>query len=228
MKCVATKKDGSPCKGEARQDGLCIAHLKTAPPESGPMTKLKGLRRARNIRVGVRAVTMVRPICDECQDGENVPHDWYKDCEHDPYVGQRPKTREVPIYSEPLEDGSVVLERMEERITWETWPHLVDVILDPRVDSGNRIAKMQRRGWLLPEEVRSPVYPNGIAPMCQFNRCRWQEGLREYSGVGTFCREDEARIVAHNKTDAEGNRLYPALEVWRQGKRQSQLQAVGL
>lgn len=230
MKCVATKKDGTPCKGTAREDGLCIAHLKTNNADPTPATPafLKGLRRAGNLRVGLRCVTMLRPICtDGCQDGQEVPRDWFLTCPHDPYVGKKQHINQVPIYSDPLPDGSVTLERMEDRISWETWPHLVEVAVNPQVNSGQGVERGRRKGYILPEELRSPFYPNGIAPMCQFRACRWQHGLREYKW-GTFCREIEARMIGASATDAAGQLIYGAREVLHEGKRRAGLERVAV
>jgi hypothetical protein len=229
MTCVATKKDGTPCKGEARENGLCIAHLKTAGATVGAApAKLKGLRRARNLRVGLRCVTMLRPICrDGCQDGSEVAQDWYKDCPHDPYIGKKQKTTQVPIYSEPLEDGSVVLKEMQDRITWEAWPNFVDVTVNIQVNSGLGLERSRAKGRILPEELRSPLYPNGIAPMCEFRACRWQEGLKEYRW-GTYCREVEARLVGLSATDGTGQLIYGAREVMHDGKKRAGMERVAV
>jgi hypothetical protein len=232
MICGATKKDGNPCKGEAREDGLCIAHMQKHPGAAvstgtGP-TKLKGLRRARNLRVGLRCITMLRPICREgCQDGAEVARDWYTDCPHDPYVGKKQNIEQVPIYSEPLEDGSVTLLRMEDRIKWEAWPHFVEVAVNIQVNSGQGIERGRLKGYILPEELRSPLYPQGIAPMCEFRSCRWQAGLRQYRW-GTFCREIEARMVGASATDTAGNLIYGAREVMHEGKKQAHLEKVAI
>lgn len=229
MICSATKKDGNPCKGEARDNGLCIAHGKAkadAPASAGP-AKLKGLRRARNLRVGLRCVTMLRPICTICQSGQEVAADWYKECSHDPYVGKKQTTYQEAIYSDPLPDGSVTLERMEDRFKWETWPHFVEVAVNIQINSGMGVERGRRKGYILPEELRSPAYPNGIAPMCQFRSCRWQVGLQEYRW-GTFCREIEARMVGAAATDTAGNLIYGAREVMHDGKKQAHLEKVAV
>ena len=238
--CMATKKNGEPCKGKAKEEGLCTFHMPrgvkkaetgevVVAPVAGAPAKLKGLRRARNLRVGLRAITMLRPICrDGCQDGADVAPDWYLECPHDPYIGIREKRTQVPIYSKPLEDGSRVLERMEERVTWETWPNFSEAMLTMRVNSGKGVERARRRGWILPEEVRSPAYPNGIAPMCQFRSCQWQEGLRNYKW-GTFCREIEARMVGLVAVDdATGDLIYGVQEVHNMAKRQGQIERVAV
>ena len=226
--CVATKKNGEPCKAAAKRDGLCIGHMNMTETDNPALrpARLKGARRARNLRMGHRSVKMLRPICrDGCQDGAEVPWDWYASCPHDPYVGKREKRTQVPLYSEPHEDGSVTIQGMEERASWEPFPNFAEITVSTRVNSGQGVEKARRKGFILPEELRSPLYPRGLAPMCQFRGCQWQEGLREYR-YGTFCRELEARLVAFDESDSQGDPLYGAMEVMREGKRQAQLDAV--
>ena len=236
MVCTATKKDGTPCKGEARENGLCIAHIKTAEPVA--QAKLKGMRRARNPRIGLRGITMLRPICQNgisdpvkhpgrgtCQSGAEVAWNWYEDCPHDPYVGVRQNRFEVPIYSEPHEDGSRTIMEMEERVTWEPFPNFAEAVVDRRVNSGRGVERARRKGWILPEELRSPAYPNGIAPMCQFRSCRWQDGLVNYRN-GTYCREMEARLVGSRETNEDGNLVYGALPINDMRQRDAFLQKV--
>jgi hypothetical protein len=55
-------------------------------------------------------------------------------------------------------------------------------------------------GFILPEELECEAYPEGIAPMCEFRECYWQEGLKTYDS-GTFCQEVEA-VIAYE--DAKG------------------------
>ena len=202
-----------------------MTQAKTVEPALKP-AKLKNVRRATNTRNGIRNVKMLRPICrDGCQDGAEVPRDWYDSCEHDPYVGKREKRTQVPLYSEPHEDGSVTIQGMEERASWEPFPNFAEITVSTRVNSGLGVDKARRKGFILPEELRSPIFPHGIAPMCQFKGCYWQEGLRDYR-FGTFCREIEARVIGFDESDSDGNPLFGALEVWNEGKRQKQLDAV--
>jgi hypothetical protein len=229
MNCRATKKDGTPCKGMVtNESGLCNFHEREAPSaKPGDPAKLKGMRRARNLRIGLRGIVMFRPICkDGCTDGEFAP-DWYNDCPHDPYVGVREHRVEVPIYSEPLEDGSRVVERMEERVSWTPWPNFAEATLDMRVNSGEGVNHARSKGWILPEELRSEAWPNGVAQMCQFRGCRWQEGLVTYRN-GVYCREIEARIVAARETDGSGNLLYGAMPIDDERKRSAFLQRVAV
>jgi len=165
-----------------------------ADPKAGPV-KLKGLRRSRNLRHGQRGIAMLRPICDTCQAGSNVASDWYLSCTHDPYVGVRMETRSVPVYAE-ADDGSgeMIVERMEERVRQYPWPNFTDITVSTRVNSGQGVNKARRKGFILVTELVSEAYPNGIAPMCEYRDCQWQEDLKQYRW-GTFCREMEARMV---------------------------------
>lgn len=238
--CIGTKKDGTQCFAKAQENGYCATHtdqteafVAAEPAVKAAKAKpafLKGMRRARAPRFGQRRVKMLRPICrDGCQEGPNPAHDWYLSCPHDPYVGKREKRTQVPIYSEPLEDGSVVLERMEERISWEAWPNFVQVTLTMMVNSGQGVEMGRAKGFILPSELRSPVYPAGLAPFCQFRNCFWQHGLTEYK-VGVFCQELEARRVAQSETlnDKNGSQRYGAIEVLHSARMAEQLEKVAI
>lgn len=221
--CTATKKDGTPCKGEAYEDGLCISHKAQrdraeASVETAKPAFLKGIKRTRVARYGHRRIKMLRPDCEIC-DTADAPWGWWLTCEHDPYVGVREKRIQVPIYSEPLEDGSVVVERMEERVSWEPFPNRAQVSLANHINSGEGMERARAKGYIMPEDLRSPAYPNGIAPMCQFQNCFWQHDLREYRD-GVFCREDEARVVAlfYTNRDKTGSMRYGAVEVMHPAK----------
>jgi hypothetical protein len=226
MNCQAAKKDGTPCQGTAKDNGYCMAHHDQGSTSAGPPAKLKGLRRARNLRVGLRGITMLRPQCKDCK-GPDAPVDWYLYCPHDPYIGVREKRVEVPLYSDIQSDGARIVEGMEERVTWEVWPNFAEAVVDMRVNSGNGVEKARRKGWIMLDEVRSEAFPNGIAPMCQFRSCRWQEGLVTYKN-GVYCREYEARMVGSRDTDGNGNLLYGAMPIDDNRKREKFLQQVAV
>lgn len=244
MNCSATKKNGDPCQGTAKKDGLCIAHIPREPkvvvePDApqvestaGKPAFLKGVRRARAVRFGQRRIKMLRPICSNkektgCQDGAEVPRDWYLSCPHDPYVGRKQHMVEVPIYSEPAEDGTVTLEEVQQRLKWEVWPNFVQPVLSVMVNSGRGVEKGRAKGYIMPEELRSPAFPNGIAPFCQFRNCFWQHGLTEYKS-GIYCSEMEAKRVALNghANDDKNSPAYGAIEVMHQGKMDAQMDRV--
>jgi hypothetical protein len=187
---------------------------------------IKGLKRTRVARFGHRRIKMLRPECDECNT-PFAPPQWWKDCEHDPYIGVREKRTQVPVYSEPLEDGSVVVERMEERVSWEPFPNITAVSLANHINSGEGVERARAKGRILPEELRSPAYPNGIAPMCQFANCRWQHDLKEYRD-GTFCTPEEAKVVSmfYTNRDSTGSMRYGAVEIQHMGKAAEQREKV--
>lgn len=179
---------------------------------------LKNIKRTRAPRFGQRTIKMLRADCDECQTAD-APRDWMKSCTHDPYVSVREKRTQVPIYSEPHEDGTVTVEGVEERVAFEPWPNFVQVTLSNNINSGEGVERGRNKGYIMPEELRSPAFPHGIAAMCQFRNCFWQHDLKEYRD-GTFCRADEARIVSQFFTnrDKTGSMRYGAVEVMHPAK----------
>ncbi len=246
MQCSASKTNGQRCKGKAADGGpLCKYHAGTskqpltepvviveeaaAPSAIGEPAILEGMRRTPNLSVGIKGVTMLRPICHACQRAENVQRDWYASCDHEPYVQQVEKRTPVPIYSEPRADGSVVVEKMEEQVTWTPHPNVVDVIQEMVANSGMGVEKARAKGYILPTELVSPLYPHGIAAFCEFRGCRSQTDLKRYK-FGTFCREVEARLVGMRSTDANGNLVYGAREVgtMNPGKTRAQLEKVDI
>jgi len=71
------------------------------------------------------------------------------------------------------------------------------------------------------------LFPNGIAHCCEFRECFQQKGLVDYR-TGTFCRKEEAQLVAFSEDEGLGS-----LEVgWggdqSQARRETQLAAVPL
>lgn len=158
---------------------------------------LDGLRRA-NIRVTVvqRTIKLLRPICATCQRGANVAPDWFKRCEHNPYISIRKESTKVPLY-EDLPDGRKKLVGQDEIHSWHEQPNWVQVPLSPRISSGLAVERKMRAGFILPEDLRTPEYPNGIKNPCEFRDCFAQKGLKGYRW-GTFCRLREAQLVGHD------------------------------
>lgn len=181
-------------------------------PERKPAF-LKNIKRTRVARFGHKRVKMLQPRCDECQTAE-APRDWYLACDHDPFVSVREMRREVPIYTEPDENGEVMIDRVEEKISFIPWPNLVQVSVWNTINSGEGIERAKARGYIFPEDLRSPAFPSGVAPMCEFQGCFWQHDLKGFRD-GVFCREDEARVIAQFFTnrDKSGSMRYGAVEV---------------
>jgi hypothetical protein len=237
MICIATKKDGSPCKASAKDaEGLCIFHAPKAPklevdvmtptkveaPDGKPAF-LQGLPRSRNPRLGQRRVKMLRPICREGCAGLSV--DWWRTCPHDPYIGVGERRLKTPVYSEPREDGTVIVEGMEETVSWQPRPNWLEVTVSMKVNSGNGVARQRAKGAILVTELRSPAFPRGIAAMCEFRGCYWQHGLLN-TRYGSFCKEIEAKRVAQDQSDGDGNPLYGATEILHGARMREQLDRI--
>lgn len=238
--CKGTKTNGDACKGRAQGGtGYCHFHADLAeqatvavaevsvkeapqrPSSKGQPAKLKGLRRQRNVRVGQRGLKMLRAQCDICQDGPNVPNLWMEDCPHDPYVGVRERHWDEPEY---VDKGNGVNEIIgtKEKVEFVAWPNFVDITLASYFNSNRNLQIARAKGFILPEELRSPAFPNGIAPLCQFRDCYWQDDLKTYRW-GTFCREEEAKLVGI----AEGA-LGDSFEIAHEDKRNAQLARVAV
>ena len=156
-----------------------------------------------------RYIKMLRPICATCQRGPGVPEDWWKRCAHNPYISVAYQVETVRRY-EDLPDGRRRLVGTETIETPYERPNWVQVPAFPRVGSGLLVQKKRRRyGFIFPEELRSPEYPNGIANPCEFRDCWVQEGVKEYQW-GRYCRLIEAQLVGH---DARMDRGGGALEI---------------
>lgn len=160
-------------------------------------TKLKGLHRASGteIALGHRAVAMLRPVCKVCAPNtQNAPPEWWLACPHEPYVGERGEVINDVTYTDDGEGGRIVGATTTKTVL-RPWPNLVKVPLVQRISSGlGPDYKRSFNGFIFPEELRCDAFPEGIAPMCEFRECFWQEDLESYSS-GVFCQEAEA-IVA--------------------------------
>lgn len=235
MDCVATKKDGTRCKAKAKDaNGFCIFHMPKTLVEDSPVEVvgvviegkpvfLQGMPRSRNPRFGQRRVKMLRAICREGCDALSA--DWWTSCNHDPYVGVGERRLKTPVYSEPREDGSVVVEGMEETVSWVPRPNWIEVTVSMKVNSGRGVERQRLRGAILPEELRSPAFPFGIARMCEFRGCYWQHGLMD-TRYGVFCKEIEAKRVAQDQSDGDGNPLYGATEILHGARMREQLDRI--
>lgn len=72
-------------------------------------------------------------------------------------------------------------------------PNWVSITHAGGVNKGRGVDKALRRGYIFPQMLRSPLWPNGIKPRCQFREC-FAEDRRRYAN-GWFCREEEAALV---------------------------------
>ncbi len=221
---------------QAAADGPVVETVTVpeAKAEKGKPVILKEWRQTTTLKVGLRRIKMLRPICRICEAEDPPRKNWMKDCPHDPYVTLVPGAV-VPqrIYGDPLSDGSRPIVRIEQVEGPPTVrPNRVQVALSFGISSGMAVARsVWRKGRIFPEDLGSIVpsrdFPFGIAPACEFNNCWNQVGIREYR-QGKFCRDVEAQLVAfHENSSALG-----ALEVgWSadsEARRREQLTGVSI
>jgi hypothetical protein len=166
-----------------------------------PPAILKENRRAReeNLTYNHRQKKMLRPICDLCQEGDNVPRDWVLRCDHDPYISYREQTWLVPEYEDEVVDGQptgnrVVTGRVERSRTVPQ-PNWVMVSMTKRINGGQGDKRGFYRGFIRPSNLRNELFPEGIAECCEWGNCMWQQDLVEYEELGFYCREYEAKLA---------------------------------
>lgn len=200
---------------------------------------LKGARRASRIEHGFREIKMLRPVCPagviipkgvddtvghefegECTRGSHAA-DWYTTCPHDPYVGTRTELKSERTY-ETNEFGERIVTGMTTTPVERPYPNLVGVSAATINNSGQGVEKARRKGFILPEELDSPAFPDGLAAFCEFRDCFYQgPDLKQYRS-GLFCREGEA-IAAYQSEYAED---LGAKEIHWQSRRRSQIEEV--
>lgn len=184
----------------------------------------------KKLGYGHRSISMLRPQCDVCQGGDNVPRDWAQHCSHDPYVTVVKTQYDEPEYREE-DDGTMTLVGTKKKATFVTRPNWVEVSISPRINGGRGPGRARYKGFIRPSELRNTVFPNGIAECCEWSDCKYQKDLVEYQGIeGRFCREGEARIAAWDQRKVPGDKK--AIEIgWDEEsreKRQEQLASVNL
>lgn len=190
------------------------------------------MRRATGVRFGQRSLKMLRPVCRVCQAGDNVPRDWYKICTHDPYLAVAETRVPVTVYEDIVDEkgeptGAKKVVGIEQTAEFRVVPNWVEITLGLRVNSGKGLEMAQAKGFIQPWELRTPAFPDGIAPVCQFRECYAQdtpEGKKLLrTRYGDFCRELEARLVGFDEREGVG-----VLEVgpYVPGKRATQLEAI--
>jgi hypothetical protein len=200
------------------------------PPKAKEKPALiPGLRRAA-IRVSAfqRRIKLLRPICATCQAGQDVPEDWWKTCDHNPYISVVEKVDRHPKY-EDLENGKKRITGYEEIASWEERPNWTQVTLHPRINNATGVErKMRRYGFIFPEELRSPLFPDGIANCCEFSNCFVQKDLKQYIW-GTYCRRVEAQLVGHDiRMSGGGGALEVGVGQQAAEKQRGQLEEVPL
>lgn len=171
---------------------------------------LPGWRSASKMRSGHRSLTMLRAVCRICEAEGFHPREYAKTCPHDPYITMVPKFRTEVEWDDLVDErGNKTGERVRRPNTertveaYEPRPNVVNVAISPRVNGGFGLSNARWKGFIMPSELRSPHFPNGIADTCEFHNCRQQKGLTDYT-TGRFCRREEAAICYF---EATGNSL---------------------
>jgi hypothetical protein len=199
------------------------------PSEKGPayLPELENrIARIKVTSVG-RFIKMLRPICATCQRGQ-FPWDWWKRCKHNPYITIAEDRRSAPKY-ETGEDGRTRVTGTETFVEFREQLNWVPVSLNKRISSGSTVQRKRRiSGFIFPEELRTPTYPNGVAPPCEFRNCFRQKDVKEYRW-GRFCRRIEAQLIGHDiRMDGGGGALEVGQDSKSQEKQRRQLEEVPL
>jgi len=190
------------------------------------------MRRANSVRIGQRSLKMLRPVCAICTAGDNVPRDWYRSCTHDPYLAVAETRVPVTVYEDIVDEkgeltGAKKVVGIEQTAEFRVVPNWVEITLGTRVNSGRGLEMAQAKGFIQPEDLRTPAYPDGIAPVCQFRECYAQDTPENKKLLrtrwGDFCRGVEAKMVA---ADERGLVLEVRPNV--PGKRNAQLDAIAI
>src|SRR5438132_1286087 len=149
----------------------------------------------------LRAVKMVRPICDICQAlGLDTPLFWFRTCEHgpeqkkSPYWTMKPHTRKVPTYTPVLdaegkETGEFIKGEVVARVTFTLEPNITEVIKSVRFGGG-----------MLPEQMAGNkgfkyFHELGLAPMCEFKGCGKAWPTVRTNEDGDYCSLIHAKLV---------------------------------
>ncbi len=154
-------------------------------------------RRATRITLAGREIKMLRAICQTCEDDvggvKYLPRGWWTNCTHDPYISYTEKAEVVPTY-ESLPDGARRLAGTETIMHPVARPNWASISQNAGINSGKGPDQALRDGFIFPQQLRSPLFPEGIKRRCQFRDC-FAEDVKEYPGVGWFCRDEEAAMV---------------------------------
>lgn len=144
-----------------------------------------------------REIKMLRPACKTCEDNfggtKFVPRGWQNDCPHDPFVSYSERPVQSPKY-ETDDDGVKRLVGTETVMQQIATPNWVSISQDAGINAGRGPQRALQRGYIFPQQLRSPLWPEGIKRRCNFREC-FKEDLRYYQGVGWFCSPEEAALV---------------------------------
>lgn len=113
---------------------------------------------------------------------------------------QRKHTNGRPMFEDVEEEftetrptGAKRVTGTETIIEYVPMPNWVSITHAGGVNKGRGVDRALRRGFIFPQMLRSPVWPNGIKPRCQFREC-YAEDRKRYAN-GWFCQAEEAALV---------------------------------
>lgn len=164
-------------------------------------------RRANRLRPSSREIKMLRQTCQTCADRvggkKYLPPAWQESCEHDPYVTIVMRPEQRTVYEDVLgEDGEPTgvkrVTGVEEILIPTPTPNWVSITHAGGVNKGRGVDRALRRGYIYPQQLKSPIWPTGIKRRCQFRECM-AEDLKRYAN-GWFCRPEEAALVRISDT----------------------------
>lgn len=158
--------------------------------------------RATRLKPCSREIKMLRPICKPCEDAAGgvkyLAPGWFLTCEHDSYVSVAEVKTAMPQYEDitdadgqPTGEKEVVGTKTVSK--WVTKPNWVSITHAGGMNKGRGVDRALRRGFIYPQQLRSPAYPEGIKMRCMFREC-YSEDIKLYKN-GWFCREVEAKLV---------------------------------
>lgn len=159
-------------------------------------------KRAVRLKPCSREIKMLRPICKPCEDAVGgavyLAAGWQENCDHDPYVSVVERKVSRPVYEDILDaegnpTGQKRITGTETISTFEAAPNWVSVTHAGGMNKGRGVDRALRRGYIYPQQLRSPAFPNGIKMRCMFREC-FNDNLKQYRN-GWFCREIEAKLV---------------------------------
>ena len=189
----------------AVEEALDITEIAEAPPSfvvpepTGEPGSWKG-HRASRMQPCSREIKMLRPVCRTCEEEAGgkkyLASTWFEVCPHDPYISYVERTIPQPIM-EPMDasnpNGPKRIVRVEQMVVMEPKPNWTSTTVGGGVNKGRGIHKALWKGFIYPQQLRSPLFPNGLKRRCQFRDCL-AEDVKRYRN-GWFCREEEAKLV---------------------------------
>ena len=182
-------------------DSAVLETEDTPAPEAGEPASWKGTGAPRRQPCS-HEIKLLRPVCRECEAAVGgkrfLARNWFDSCGHDPYVSIRERKVQRPVYEDDPDTGAKRLVSTETLVITEPRPNWVSVTHGGGMNKGRGVDKALRKGYIWPQQLRSPIWPSGIKMRCQFREC-YLEDLTHYSN-GWFCCELEAKLVKVSDT----------------------------